>query len=415
MKLTLTVFVILALSVSFAEEIETRKKTVKKAAAVETKLEMEARTDNPEAMTIIVETILDTTVAPIITKAPEATTTAPPATSSKAPATTTTTTVPEITTEKLAPTTEKVEDAPLTTVAPAVAPTVAHETSSSIITVEGPISESAEDDDSFDLNQIIQPSETPKRKVIYVNQQQSGKLNVHLELSDVSVIVVPSQKDPSQLSLLSLLFKSAQKSKMHSDAKKKEEIVSSSEVHDDYSKYKKPAARPSEETYLGATGIPYVESRAPYKVDISSTMGQQSLTRPAIDITPNAHQHSKPSAVPQFQPQFARSPIMQLLKPIPFTIQTAPGQVPHTNRIFKRSIDSRLLGLEAEIPHDNENSVNEDGLTESFLNSLDNGDYLDNYDTNNDSEFILLGATENCGPGRKRNSYQICVSVANME
>lgn len=168
--------------------------------------------------------------------------------------------------------------------------------------------------------------------------------------------------------------------------------------HDEYSKYK-PSLRPTDDSFhhFGSTGMPpFIESRAPYKVDISSTLGQQL---PAVEITPNAHQQY---AAP---PQIARSPIMQLLKPIPFTIQTAPGHSPHSNRIFKRSIDSRLLGIDDEIPND------EDELTESIFNSLDKNEEFNGIDRLDGSEFVLLGATENCGPGRRRNSYQICVAV----
>jgi hypothetical protein len=440
MKLTLLVVVIVAVTVSFAEELETRK-TVKKAAAVGGKNEINSRTDAPEGETIKVETVMETTTPSAPSKVPATTTTvpastkaqettkipestkvteltkAPEATTTKAQVTTpeasiTTATATEATTQKLPEqtATHDIDDVQLATEAPG-------SSSSSVLTIEGPINESSESESEEDNPLPFPPQITqsggPRRRVIYVNEKQSGKVNVHLELSDISVVVIPSENknSASESALLSLLFKSAQKSK---DAKKKkEEIVSSSEIHDDYSKFKQVPIPSEESNQLGTTGIPLVESRAPYKVDISSTMGQQS--QPAIDITPNAHQHSGLSAVPQFQQQFARSPIMQLLKPIPFTIQTAPGQVPRSNRIFKRSIDSRLLGLDAEIPRDSENSVINDGLTESFLNSVDNGDYIDSYESNNDSEFVLLGATENCGPGRKRNSYQICVAAADME
>jgi hypothetical protein len=170
--------------------------------------------------------------------------------------------------------------------------------------------------------------------------------------------------------------------------KKEEEMKVEVHHHDEYSKYK-PSLRPAVDNFhhIGSTGMPpFIESRAPYKVDISSTLGQQS---PAVEITP----HSQ---------QIARSPIMQLLKPIPFTIQTAPGQ---SNRIFKRSIDSRLLSIDDEIPSD------EDELTESIFNSLDKKEEFNGIDRMDGSEFVLLGATENCGPGRRRNSYQICVAV----
>jgi hypothetical protein len=369
MKRLLIFFVIFAVSMISAEELETRK-TVKKAAAIDLKNELEARTEEPEVMTIKVEVVKETSTAPLTTT-----------TAKVVP------TVQDSTTEKVA------ETSP-------VSSTSQETLAASSTTVAASTTETSESNESEgDDNESS--SLPPKRKVLYLNQQQSGRLNVHLELSDVSFIVVPKSKDP-QLSLLNLLFKSAQKSNMK---KKEQEMKVEHHSHDEYSKYKH-SLRPSDESYqhLGSTVMPFIESRAPYKVDISSTLGQQS--QPAVDIMPNSHQqHAAPQ---QFQSQFARSPIMQLLKPIPYTIQTAPGQSPHSNRIFKRSIDSRLLGIDDEIPSD------EDELTESVFNSLDNHEEdINGIDRFDGSDFVLLGATENCGPGRKRNSYQICVAVDN--
>lgn len=376
MKRSLIIFVMIAAAtVIYAEELETRK-TVKKAAAIDLKNDIEARTEEeaPESVevTVKVDVVKETSAMPATT-----TTTI----KSVQDSTTIETTTKDLTTEKLpesssvSNTSEKV---------PEPQPTSTE-------------SSSSEEDNENPPEVTISTSEPPKRKVLYLNQQQTGKLNVHLELSDVSVMIIPKNNKDPQLSLLNLLFKSAQKSNM---AKKKEEEMMKVEHshHDDYSKYRQ-SIRPADDYHnLGSTGMPFIESRAPYKVDISSTLGQQS--QPAVDIMPNSQQQ------PQFQSQFARSPIMQLLKPSPYTIQTAPGQLPQSNRIFKRSIDSRLLGIDDEIPTD------EDELTESVFNSLDkHEDEFNGVDRFDGSEFVLLGATENCGPGRRRNSYLICVAV----
>lgn len=376
MKRSTIFFVMLAAATMIsAEELETRK-TVKKAAAIDLKNDLEARTEGAEEMTVKVEIVKETSALP----------------------STTTTTVATVAAIVEDSTTQKVVESSLVEeTSEAFSSTTTTELSTSSESNESSVD--GDDDD----NENSSTSAPPKRKVLYLNQRQSGKLNVHLELSDVSVIVIPRNKDP-QLSLLNLLFKSAQKSNM---AKKQEEEMMKVEHHhhDEYSKYKQ-SLRPSDDNYhnLGSTVMPFIESRAPYKVDISSTLGQQS--QPAIEIMPNSHQPHV--AAPQLQSQFARSPIMQLLKPIPYTIQTSPGQSPQSNRIFKRSIDSRLLGIDDEIPSD------EDELTESVFNSLDNHDEdFNGIDRFDGSEFVLLGATENCGPGRKRNSYQICVAVNN--
>ena len=385
--------VMLTVAVGNGEEIETRK-TIK--MAVKVKNDIESRTDEP-----LVNTIKDEPSQEVSSQVSM---------------------VQEIsTTRKDNPTTIKVE--PLIDVSSEPSPSsfnsestisVALESSSESITsstaaqlsnseslnvsAENPSDESPEDENESESNNVLPLNETPKRKVVYINQQQNGKLNVHLELSDVSVIVIPNQKDP-QLSLLSLLLKSAQKSNAQSEMKKKE-VVSTINQPDEYSKYTR-----RHEEYVDASIMPFIESRAPYKVDISSTLGQQ----PAVEIVPNAHQHSTSSLEQQFQPQFARSPIMQLLKPSTYVLHSAQDQARPSNRIFKRSIDSRLL--KGELNSDDENYIHykDDPLIDSNYNLLDDSEVSD--DDINDSEFILLGATENCGPGRKRNSYQVCVSV----
>lgn len=230
-----------------------------------------------------------------------------------------------------------------------------------------------------------------RRKVLYINQQQSGKLNVHLELNDVSLIVIPNNKDP-QLSLLNLLLRSAQKSNLkrnnhrHNEESKKEE-----EKHDDdyTSKYKM-------DNYMQAASTiePSIESRAPYRVDISSTLNQHPVT---VDQS------------------MARSPpIVKLLNPSPIIIQNS--------RQYKRSLDTHFLG------HFNPDILNDSSISESSNNSSDEEqqELINSIEINqnnltpvekleegidSDSEFILLGAVENpgCGPNRYYNSYQICV------
>lgn len=376
----------LFVAANYSEEIETRK-TIKTTAPDEKKKILESRTDEP-VQNSLKNKNSDGTESPILIELSS-------------------TQKDEPTTIKTESSTEVATESPM----PSSTTSVALEsTSESLLlsTVEelsnsdGPNSsqpdESAEDENEPDINNVFPLNETPKRKVVYINQQQNGKLNVHLELSDVSVIVIPNQKDP-QLSLLGLLLKSAQKSNAQTEPKKKENTPSVDQ-HDEYSKY----THRIEEN--NGAGMPFIESRAPYKVDISSTLGQQ----PTIEIVPNSHQQSSLSPEQQFQPQFARSPIMQLLRPLTHAIHSQSGEKLRGNRIFKRSVDSMLFGDEPTYDSENYLYSNNDISTETDYNFLDNADQSD--DDASLSEFVLLGATENCGPGRKRNSYQVCVSVA---
>lgn len=364
-RLELMIFV-LFLASNYAEEIEIRK-TVKKAGAVEWKNNIKPKTneteveDTPATFSTTDEPFKSNASLEVITNSPDA---------------------------------------------------LIFSTSATTITNSAESTESESPDDSEETspdftNNILPTSDIPRRKVIYVNQQQSGKLNVHLELNDVSVIVIPNHRDP-QLSLLNLLFKSAQKSNRIRGMVKKA-------GHDEYSKYQQANPHPDEDYRFGSTRMPSIESRAPYKVDISSTMGQQS--QPAVEIIANAHPVLR---TPQHEisAQSIDSQVMQLLKPtqaVPLIIKTASDRKPQSNRIFKRSIDTQELRIDDDIPDDVLN-YHDDELTESGFNSLDSDDEnLAFVNNREDSGFVLLGAVENCGPGRKRNSYQICVAVEDMK
>lgn len=234
--------------------------------------------------------------------------------------------------------------------------------------------ESFENSNESSLPSFHSGSNSKRRKILYLNQQQHGKLNVQFELNDVSLIVVPNSKDP-QLSLLDLLLKSAQKSNIMNDMKKKEDATKvNANNEDDYSKY----------NYMRtSTNEPSIESRAPYRVDISSTLNSQ----PVVEIT---HQ-SEESHV-------TKSPMLKVKKPIVF-------QSPQSNK-SKRSIENNLVGSDNDV----ENIPIDSDEDREIINSIEDLENSDDIDST--SEFVLLGATENCGPGRRRNSYQICVAVA---
>jgi hypothetical protein len=311
-----------------------------------------------------------------------------------------TTTIPEASSSMPTSPSSTTIRAPSSTVTSPTSPSSSSSSTESDNSHEENSHESSEEDNGSNEHPLVPIASTPpKRKVLYINQQQSGKLNVHLELNDVSLIVIPNKKDP-QLSLLNLLLRSAQKSNLkHNEEKKKEE---NAKVHvpqqdDDYSqKYKM-------DNYMhAATNEPAIESRAPYRVDISSTLGQQ----PVVDIMNNGKFQS--------QAEYARSPMVKLLRPI------AMQQQPHGHgRIFKRSIDTSFLRFNPDVLDDTSISQNSSDSEEELelINSLESNQNINGVEhhqedlDNGGGGFMLLGAVEDCGPGRHRNSYMICVAI----
>lgn len=272
------------------------------------------------------------------------------------------------TTEKVEITSEKHDELSTTTTA----------TSETVSEITIPSSTEKVPVESSSSANTVDPSN--RRKTILINQQQNGKMNVQLELSDVSVIVIPNQKENPQLSLLNLLFKSAQK-RQNEERKKEENTLKSSnnsvgsvinaDYHDQYSKIHSSRPSNDENFTYDLKSEPFIESRAPYRVDISSTLVQQ--THPTIEISPNS------------QPRI----------------------------LNKRSIDSRLLGIitapteTTSWMEEDENSLGEEPIANILRGSEEDESLIHNHE----SEFTLLGAVENCGPGRRRNSYQICVPI----
>lgn len=233
-----------------------------------------------------------------------------------------------------------------------------------------------------------------KRKIFYINQQQSGKFNVHLEFNDVSLVVIPKTNDP-QLSLLNLLLKSAQKSNLKAaeEKKKKQEAAKVNGLNEhDYSTYKK-------DNYEQVSSEqPSIESRAPYHVDISSTL------HPVVNIHPRKSNRMKTSNI-------TRIPLLRIFKPVPVEMQPQNA----IKRISKRSIDTSFLGMDSNVLSDH-NIPDESEDDRDLINAIEHSDSRLNEVANDDlveykPEFMLIGATENCGPGRRRNSYQICVPV----
>jgi hypothetical protein len=133
-----------------------------------------------------------------------------------------------------------------------------------------------------------------------------------------------------------------------------------------------------------------IESRSPYKVDISSTLMHQE---PQYEVP-----HQNPQQ-PLFQPQYGRSPFHPVNVP------------PQGNFRVYRSIndnyfDSGNEGL--DLPEDIES--NRDPTDSYNRLNIQSIDKIDRF-SDDDSELTLLGATENCGPERKRDSYGVCQFV----
>lgn len=219
-----------------------------------------------------------------------------------------------------------------------------------------------------------QSSSTHRNNILY-DQRQEGNLNVRLDLENITVIFVPAKKN-TQLSLIDLLMKSSHLLQNKNNDKQKSSLKKQNQ--NEYLQYNndEPAH------HYKQLQNQFIESRSPYKVEISSTLNQAT-----VDISPNAQQNTDPSAI-NFHPQFARS------API---------------RRIKRSIDDTLYATYYDQVKEVGNVSNKFSDFSKFINTLDRN--IDDVSNESDSDLILIGATEQCGPGSRRDSYGVCQFV----
>lgn len=220
-----------------------------------------------------------------------------------------------------------------------------------------------------EVSPISSQSSSTQRKNILYDQRQEGNLNVRLDLENITVIFVPAKKN-TQLSLIDLLMKSTHLlqnkkiDKQKSSLKKQNQNEYLQYINDEPTHHYKQLQNQ------------FIESRSPYKVEISSTLNQAT-----VDISPNAQQNTDSSAM-DFQPQFARA---------------------------KRSIDETLYATfdqEEDFGNDSNKAFSD---FSKLINTLDRN--IDNVSHESESDLILIGATEQCGPGSRRDSYGVCQFV----
>uniref|UniRef100_A0A182VH06 Uncharacterized protein n=1 Tax=Anopheles merus TaxID=30066 RepID=A0A182VH06_ANOME len=238
------------------------------------------------------------------------------------------------------------------------------------------------------------PTTKPPRKTITFDQRQEGKYNIRADLENFVIVVVPSGSS-SGASLLDLLTRSAHKKdalhqtrkashkrkhhKAHSAAQKKiaqatPEVIVLDETH------QRSGQLEAEE---------FIEGRTPYKVDLSSS------ARSVDGADSNDHHHHQAAAA---------AAAAAGNKPSSFTFSLEPSvaasrlvRFPSEYEPARSDVDMTQLQLEPDYREYDE------------LTPI--GDETDGGLVGDWEELRLLGAQEQCGPDRKRDSYGVCQFV----
>lgn len=286
---------------------------------------------------------------------------------------------------------------------------------------------------------------TPPRRQVHYDQRQDGKFNIRADLDNFVILVVPS----SGLSLLDLLKRSNQKPHHHkrSHNKKHKKFYSkraqSVKTNDENNKesdrldYLRPE---STETSPRPVGGIFIEGRTPYHVDISSAEISRSAPTSVADL-PLSNNPSVVGATVFLPAQIKGNEYARNLE-IPTLAIYPRHRKSLTNDDQSINTNSVLL---TPIQNDNNNNY-QHAIVNGNINDNGNGNGYGNDDivktveteiltrpefyslnmasidplalasdtkTTNDSrlELTLLGAQEQCGPDRRRDSYGVCQFV----
>lgn len=317
------------------------------------------------------------------------------------------------------------------------------------------------------VNEDLEPNSlpstlTPPRRMVEYDQRQDGHYNIRADLENFVILVVPSSA-ASGANLLDLLTRSQKRNhnkhvqkKYHPQSDKYEEKKSNGKL--DYSKAH--LAEPVEIIDVPHTVDEFIEGRTPYRVDISSTELLQPIPANGKVLGTDelmAARRADMSAATVVRAMTPGSGIAMresITAPVSTGIKgnDEPTTIPSINRYrksltiegngnintnsvlltpFAQEQNQRIRDSGADIDVDGEQyqavDVNEHRLRPEFFDLTDTSNSFDslnvgnldlatgnpNGSSNDDDhwQLELLGAQEQCGPDRRRDSYGVCQFV----
>ncbi|GAB0095330.1 hypothetical protein DMENIID0001_106970 [Sergentomyia squamirostris] len=264
------------------------------------------------------------------------------------------------------------------------------------------------------------PEFEQKRKMIFYDQRQSGKYNIRADLDNFMIMVIPSSPT-SSASLLDFLMRGAMRRNQAKNAPKKKKkgtkihklSVVKNQAVDHHVEIAGPKDSPIHTIPPHQTAIVdhFIEGRTPYKVDISSTARTDPEAKielipskiPVLRIVPPSEEEDTNSGN-EYRSWVFPSDSFRIAKSL------STSAIDQLN-IASNSVAAGLLPTHVPAPTDDEDVVLT-GDTQNSFDSLTKDAYgVPDKQYNEDWEWKLLGAQEQCGPDRKRDSYGICQFV----
>lgn len=296
----------------------------------------------------------------------------------------------------------------------------------------------------------VAPMPTSKpRKTITFDQRQEGKFNIRADLENFVIVVVPSSPSAG-ISLLDLLNRSGQKHQQ----KKKSGHRKNTKNH---AQKKVSHATPEvvvldeSQSHARVANEEFIEGRTPYRVDISSTARSSNSEQPSpiyrvvrpfnfhVEQPTSSNMVHFPEPSGNYYPNTVRES-KSLLGPAPYQDEIRTNTV---YTILTTNNNNYGDGAIQDIEDDGtggDEEVDDDGddnylmmeqrtyldLPASSFDSLEyprsdvdmmklqlqgDNERVGGGDVGGEWELKLLGAQEQCGPDRKRDSYGVCQFV----
>ncbi|KAL5282043.1 hypothetical protein ACFFRR_005358 [Megaselia abdita] len=269
----------------------------------------------------------------------------------------------------------------------------------------------------------------PNRSGVTYDQRQEGQYNIRADLENFMIMIIP--QNPSEgLNILDILTKSASKGFQYlkPNVNKQLELKFRPQGEPNKEQFSFINKQPSISLLNGKKEkiSDLIEGRNPYKVDLSSkNYFSQTHTNEPVDVLPPpyplAYQLLKPyhlDAEPNIvqavkHPQSFSNPdkIIKAIK-LNYNLNDNLNNFRISKTLSDKSyIDYSHDGFDdvlgktkiLEMAYGNSEESKEETLDSNFLNNS-----TDNIDEDPSWEMKLIGSTENCGPGARRDSYGIC-------
>lgn len=271
----------------------------------------------------------------------------------------------------------------------------------------------------------------PNRRVVTYDQRQEGQYNIRADLENFMIVLIP-QSPTEGLNILDMLTKSATKGnnflKANTNKKYRPKFRPQGEHNQQHFNFIN--RQPSISLLSGNRGkiSDLIEGRTPYKVDLSSGNDfSQIHTNQPVDVLPPPyplayqllkpyHLEAEPNIVQAVKHQQSyNNPADKIIKAIKFNYNpsdnlnqfrlsktlNAQSYIDYSHDglddVLSKTIDLKL------VDDDGDSQSSEDNLDSNFVKKFD-----DDIDEDPSWEIKLIGSTENCGPGGKRDSYGIC-------